>query len=111
MGLLVVQGAPAPIHIPKGVTNSLTGGQLGKEDVMVVAVESSTLKSAPAHYIFSALIKTVSGSSIPESVAELASLITGKCRVHMADSLGAKADHRVADHRKVRVISPHFSSN
>ena len=82
---------------------------------MVVAVESFTLKSSPDHYIFSALIKTVSGSSIPESVAELASLITGKCRVHMADSLGAKADHRVAarvaDHRKVRVISPHFSSN
>ena len=105
---------------------------------MVVAVESSTLKSAPAHYIFNALIKTVSGSFIPESVADLASLITGKCRVHMADSLGAKADHRVgakadhrvgakadhrvaakadhrvvgmADHRKVRVISPHFFSN
>ena len=82
---------------------------------MVVSVESSTQKSAPAHCIFNALIKTVSGSFKPESVADLASQITGKCRVHMADSLGAKADHRVAarvaDHRKVRVISPHFFSN
>ena len=97
---------------------------------MAVAVESSTLKSAPAHCIFSALIKIVSRSSLPESVADLASLITGKWRVNMADSLGAKADNKVAakadhrvvakadhmvlgmaDHRKVRVISPHFFSN
>ena len=108
---------------------------------MVVAVESSTLKSFPAHCISSALIKTVSGSFIPESVADLASLITGKYRVLMADKVEDKADHRVVgkanhqvvdkanhrvvaravgiadrmgvmlDHRKVRVISPHFFSN
>ena len=104
---------------------------------MAVTVESSTLKSVPAHCIFSVLIKTVSGSCIPESVADLASLIIGKSRVHIEDSMGHKADHRVAakadhrvaakaDHRvadprvvarvvgmadKVRVISPHFFSN
>ena len=69
---------------------------------MAVAVESSTLKSVPAHYIFSVLIKTVGGSCIPESVADLASLIIGKSRVHMEDNRGDKADHRVAakaDHR------------
>ena len=92
---------------------------------MAVAVESSTLKSAPAHCIFSALIKTVNGSCIPENAADLASLITGKYRVLMADKVEDKADHRVVarevgiadkmgvmlDHRKVRVISPHFFSN
>ena len=61
---------------------------------MVVAMESSTLKSAPAHCIFSALTKTVSGSYIPESVEDLANLITGKFRVPVVDSLGDKAGLR-----------------
>ena len=103
---------------------------------MVVAVENSILKSAPVHCISSVLINIVSGSCIPESVADLASLIAGMFKAHMADHRGeARADHRVevkvhivvvavaehrqvvdkgvvpVDHRKVRVISPHFFSN
>ena len=82
---------------------------------MAVVVESSTLKSALAHCIFSALIKTVNGSCIPESAADLASLITGKSRVLMADRVVDKADHRVVakeDHRVVdKDKADHFFSN
>ena len=106
----------------------------------VVAVEDSTLKSVPALCIFSALIETAGGSFTPESAEDLASLIAGKSRVLAAGSLGDKAGHKVAakaslvvvhkvdlvvarelgmadkigvmpEHRKVRVISPHFFSN
>ena len=103
---------------------------------MAVAVESFILKSVQAHCISSALTNIVSGSSIPESAADLASLIAGKFKAHMANLRGeARADLRgvakahivvvvvaehnkvVAkgevplDHRQVRVISPHFFSN
>ena len=71
---------------------------------MVVAVESSTLKSAPANCIFSALIKTVNGSCIPESAADLASLIAGKSRVLMTDIVVAKAAHRVVAKAYPRVV-------
>ena len=106
---------------------------------MAVAAESFIRKSVQALCISNALTNIANGSFIPESAADLASLIAGKCKVHMAnhraetraDLRGVAKAHIVEvvvaeynkvvakgevplDHRQagvIRAISPHFFSN
>ena len=126
----------ANTHTLRGVTDSLPGVQGGNEAVTAASVENSTLRCAPAQSTYSALTKTVNGGSIPESVGDQASQITGMFKVHVAMHRAdtrlvareaPKADHHMvvarevpkADHLVVamvnnpigvRVSSPHFFS-
>ena len=133
MGLLGGQEVTAHTHILKGVTDFSPGAQGGKGAVMAVSVENSTPRCAPARSTYSALTKTVNGSSTPESAGDQARQITGMSRVHV-DKVDIrevarellKADHKVvarevpkADNLVlamlnnpigVRVNSPHFFS-
>ena len=96
--------AYAHIHTLRGVIGSSPGAQVGREAVMGAVVENSTQKSAPAQSTYSALIKTASGRSTPESVVDLASRTAGKSR-----GLMAVVTHRevvMTDTKEVVMIKP-----
>ena len=78
--------------ILKDVINLYPWAKEEKNDVITAVVESSIIRSALVQSTSSVLTRTVNGSSILKSVADLASQTTGKSKDHMVVS---KADNKV----------------
>ena len=100
------------VHSPtlKDVTDSCHGGQGEIKAVMAAVVESSTLRSAQAQSISSALTKTVNGSSIQGNAGDQANLTAGMFKAPMVDSLVVRTEVRewpwAGHHQVVHRVAP-----
>jgi hypothetical protein len=105
MALLAGQVAPVPIHTQRDVINFLPGDKGEREGVMAVLVGSFTQRSVQVQSTSSVLTETANGRSIPENVADLASLTTGRSRNPVADhkvvALEVPKEDNVVGARKV----------